>query len=269
MESICNDFVNKRCSRTSCKFIHDTTVCSHFWKFNSCKFQEKCRFSHISNPRPLKKRVKNTETFRPMNKDDVDLRIVYHTVKDKFDEHLTDKDVLIVPNLFDDYEEGFLYCALRNEIETCGIDPTVLFKLWHGDSHFILDDHQDWKQKVPTFVMVIKRIQDYFSLDVKATRLNLYSDTSQFKPFHFDSSAVNPEKAKVQNFTLAVSFGETRDAAFQNAKTKTVVSLPQRDSTIYAFCKDTNCTWRHGILKENEIKDSGRISIICWGWLNY
>lgn len=105
-------------------------------------------------------------------------------------------------------------------------------------------------------------------MDIKATRLNWYKDTAQWKPFHFDASSVKPEKAKVQNFTVAVSFGATRDAAFEHDKTKAIISMPQPDGTIYAFGKDTNCLWRHGILKEKDVRDEGRISIIAWGWVD-
>jgi hypothetical protein len=72
----------------------------------------------------------------------------------------------------------------------------------------------------------------------------------------------------VQNFTVAASFGATRDAAFEHAKTKTVISLPQGDAMVYCFSSDTNAIWRHGILQDIPTRDEGRISIICWGWVD-
>jgi hypothetical protein len=243
------------------------------------------------------KKIKNTESFDPVYENQTDLRIVLHSANDanvdnaanadnasSFNQTLSQKDVLIVPNLFKDFFEGELYKRLLDEINTCG--TTSIFKLWHGDSHLIADDHLDWKTKCPTFNMVISRIQSYFNMDIKATRFNYYPDSSTFKPFHFDASAVKPEKAKIQNFTLAISFGATRDAAFEHATTKTIISLPQTDGYIYAFCKDINITWRHGILKKGRADSAegagaegaggegegagsdGRISIICWGWLD-
>jgi hypothetical protein len=77
--------------------------------------------------------------------------------------------------------------------------------------------------------------------------------------------------AKIQNFTLAVSFGATREAAFEKTNqdgSKTIISLPQPNGHIYAFCKDTNINWRHGILQDIPVRNEGRISIICWGWIN-
>lgn len=71
-----------------------------------------------------------------------------------------------------------------------------------------------------------------------------------------------------QNFTVGISFGATREAAFEHAKTKTTISIPQPDGCIYAFAKDTNVIWRHGILQDIPSKQQGRISIIAWGWID-
>ena len=60
---------------------------------------------------------------------------------------------------------------------------------------------------------------------LQATRLNWYRDSTEWKPFHHDAAAVKPDKAKTQNFTVAVSFGMERDAAFEHAQTKTVTNL--------------------------------------------
>ena len=40
------------------------------------------------------------------------------------------------------------------------------------------------------------------------------------QPFHHDAAAMKPDKARTQNFTVAVSFGCERDAAFEHAETK-------------------------------------------------
>ena len=60
---------------------------------------------------------------------------------------------------------------------------------------------------------------------------------------------MKPDKARTQNFTVAVSFGCEREAAFEHAETKTVVSMPQPNGTIYTFGRDVNIIWRHGILQ--------------------
>ena len=97
---------------------------------------------------------------------------------------------------------------------------------------------------------------------------------------------MKPDKARTQNFTVAVSFGCERDAAFEHAETKTVVAMPQPNGTIYTFGRDVNIIWRHGILQvsiqtshvntphrmypqvaPDQHREEGRVSIIAWGWV--
>ena len=196
------------------------------------------------------------------------MRISYDLGNTKLTSKITSREVLLVPNLFSDFQNGEIYKLLLNEMDTCDIPKDQLLKIWHGDSHFIVDDHLDWKSKCPTFSLVIDRIRNFFNMDIKATRLNIYTE-AQWKPFHHDAAAVKPNKMNTQNFTVGVSFGCTREAAFENAHTKTVISIPQNDGSIYAFAKDTNIIWRHGILQEKEHPENiGRISIIAWGWID-
>lgn len=296
IQKLCNDYMNRRCERDNCKFLHDNTVCFYYWRNGECRNGDNCTRSHNQrlkinnntnlNNRNVKetkgkpkrnkdkynknKRVKNTVCFEPMITP-VDMRIVYDLSCDsKFNLNLTSRDLLLVPNLFNDYQNGELYNKLVNEIETCGIPEEQLLKMWHGNdkiegTHLIANDRSNWKDLCPTFNFVIEKIKNYFDMNVQATRLNWYKDTSQWKPFHHDAAAVKSDKAKLQNFTVAVSFGATREAAFEHATTKTVVSMPQQDGCIYAFSNSTNVIWRHGILQDNPIRDTGRISIICWG----
>ena len=160
-----------------------------------------------------------------------------------------------------------------HELDNCGIPREQLLKMWHGNdkidgTHLIVDDRSSWKAKCPMFDLVTDRLKRFFHLDIKATRFNWYKDTSQWKPFHFDAAAVKPHLANIQNFTVGVSFGATRDAAFEHATTKTVVSVPQPDGCVYAFSRDTNVLWRHGILQDVPVRDEGRISVIAWGWVD-
>jgi uncharacterized LabA/DUF88 family protein len=321
---ICRNFMHQRCTREDCKFLHDPNICFHFWKYNNCKFDTACKKQHtllesrdITHSRDLvvrvdqdtvntqnqkknpkkknkdkynknkeKKKLKNTESFVPIDKHCVDMRIVTHLSQNKtnFDELLTTKDVVIVPDLFLD-DQNATYDKLVEEIENCGIPQDELLKPWHGNNqikgtHFIADDHLDWKSKCPTFNYVISKIKTYFNMDVKTTRFNLYKNHNDWKPLHHDASAIKPHIAKIQNFTLAISFGSTRDAVFEktsNDQSKTYITIPQPNGSIYAFCNDTNVIWKHGILPgrdqgtstQNDTTIShGRISIILWGWMN-
>ncbi|CAH0480691.1 unnamed protein product [Peronospora belbahrii] len=217
---------------------------------------------------------KNTESFEPMTKP-VDMRITYDLgcKDDKFSTPLTTRDIVLVPNLFSDFKKGELYTKLVHELENCGIPRERLLKMWHGNNkidgtHLIVDDHSSWKAMCRTFDFVTDRLQKFFSLDIKATRFNWYENTSQWKPFHFDAAAVKPHIAAIQNFTVGISFGATRDAAFEHGETKTVVSMPQPDGCVYAFSKETNVLWRHGILQDVPVREEGRISVIAWGWMD-
>jgi hypothetical protein len=243
---------------------------------NDARMGQSYEWNNKVNERSNRKRVKNTESFEPTSRP-VDVRIVMDTGKDRLSTQLTDRDILLVPNLFADYQPGELYNKLLKEINECGIPESELFKLWHGDSHLIADDklrikgsRHSWKENVPTFNMIIDRISTFFDMDVKATRYNYYKNQSQWKPFHKDAAAIKPEKAAKQNFTVGVSFGMTRQAAFErDTRDRTVISIPIADGHIYAFCNQTNNLWRHGILQEpKEEIEKGRISIIAWGWRN-
>lgn len=129
--------------------------------------------------------------------------------------------------------------------------------------------------------MVVERIKAFFEMDIKATRFNWYKDDSQYKPFHKDSAAVDQRKAQTQNFTVAVSFGATRECGFERDSDsaswsdngswtkKNMITFPIGDGEIYCFADDTNMLWRHGVIGGKGVvtESGGRISIIAWGWL--
>jgi len=230
---------------------------------NHCKFGDSCKKSH-----EYTKPKKNTESFTPSNKPS-DMRIMIADGGDSYPHEYHSSDLFVVKNLFNDIS----YEGLINELKNCGVDENELFKLWHGDSHLIADDHiKDWKTKCPLFMSVVERMKNYFSIDVKATRFNLYRDGSDWKPFHFDAAAIDPKKAKTQNITIGVSFGRKRSACFEHATTRTTVELPLDNGSIYGFGSKLNMDWRHGITQlqkdERDKDDSGRISIILWGWVD-
>eukprot|EP00096_Caligus_rogercresseyi_P004466 TRINITY_DN1873_c1_g1_i1.p1 TRINITY_DN1873_c1_g1~~TRINITY_DN1873_c1_g1_i1.p1 ORF type:complete len:363 (+),score=88.25 TRINITY_DN1873_c1_g1_i1:114-1202(+) len=224
-------------------------------------------------------RKKNTESFEP-SYSPPDMRILLAPAGGKeYNREYSTRDVVQVGHLFSAPEELDIYDRLLKEIEDTKLNPDDLWQSWHGDSHLIADDNQPWKEKCPTFSLVIDRIANYFQMDVKATRFNWYRDASEWKPYHHDAAAIKPKIAKKQNFTAGVSFGAERDAAFQHSETRTVISLPQPNGTVYTFGKDVNIMWRHGIPQrspkedasaddENGSNNEGRISIILWGWIN-
>ena len=236
-------------------------------------------FNRIDNRNVLKnnrhnneRRIKNTESFEP-NHCPADMRVLVEVpVSNQITSKLQTQDVLIVPSLFGNHDDLSIYKNLLKEMEECGIDN--LWKSWHGDNHLIADDHRNYKERVPTFISVVNKIRDYFKMDIKATRFNWYRNDKEWKPFHHDASYIDPEKAKIQNMTVGVSFGATRDIAFEDAIEnkghRRVIGFPLVNGMTYAFTRDINSNWRHGVpqLPENKQKEEGRISIIAWGFVN-
>jgi hypothetical protein len=226
---------------------------------NNNNTQEKNRNNKRKHP-------KNTESFKPSFKNP-DMWIKFaDTSKETYENPVHVNDVIIAPKLFEDPE---LYNKLLKELVDSGMLEKGLWKSWHGDTHFIADDDLSWKDKCPTFMYVLDKLKKYFSIDIKSTRLNWYKDTNDWKPFHHDAAAIKPHIAKIQNTTIGISFGCTRDASFENSKTRTIISIPQEHGMAYTFSKNVNIEWKHGIpkVKEEEFKDEGRISIIAWGYV--
>ena len=157
------------------------------------------------------------------------------------------RDVVVVKDLFCKEDNLEIYESLLKEIKTSNVNQDKLRKCWHGDTHWIADDKLDWKKECPTFTVILNRIKKYFNMDIKATRFNLYKDSSEWKPFHHDAAAVKKDKAKTQNVTVAVSLGAERDVAFEHSKSKTVISIPQPNGAVYNLGKDVNIIWKHGI----------------------
>eukprot|EP00951_Prasinocladus_malaysianus_P022118 scaffold184659_cov50-Prasinocladus_malaysianus.AAC.1 len=200
------------------------------------------------------------------------------------------RDVVLVPEFFCKELDNSLYLALLKELKDSGKEEDGLWALWHGDTHVIANDQKHWKKLCPIFQSIVcltapaeellcvstsasatttvKKMADYFSMDVKATRLNWYRDSKEWKPFHHDKAAFTP--GCEQNCTVGASFGLTRDIVFQHCKNPgVVVSFPQPNGSMYTFGKDINVDWKHGVtqLPPEQQVGEGRISIICWGYV--
>lgn len=290
----CRDFLRETCRFGShCKFRHDTDLSvstnaeedskknddplEHFIaQSRSTENKTRQPTQHPQKQQRPKLKKVNTETFDPSHAPP-DMRLLVEPAKPfgGFSSSITSRDVIVVPGLFCDSGDTRIYNQLLKEMQECGVKEDRLWKMWHGDNHWIADDHQNYKERVPTFMSIIQKLREYFKMDIKATRFNWYKSDVEWKPFHHDASAVDPEKAKIQNFTVGVSFGATRDIAFEDALEPTghrrVVSIPLVNGTTYCFSGDINTNWRHGVPQlppEKQGRD-GRISIIAWGFVNY
>jgi len=263
---LCLHYIKGKCKfGDECKKYHEDGLCKFFFINGHCKNGNNCKFSHVC-PQGVKWKspVKNTRSFNPTDYP-VDLKI---RINESI--NIGANDIVIDNTTFKDYVEMDLYSRLYQELKTFEQKEPELFKLWHGDTHNIANDRINWKLSCPTFNLIVNTMADTYKVDVKSTRLNFYENGSEWKPFHHDAAAINPDKAKTQNFTLGASFGATREVAFQYAgtqknKTAPVVCFDLKDNEVYAFTKNINQFWKHGI-RQNVTNNVSRISIIIWGW---
>lgn len=221
-----------------------------------------------------------------------DLNFRIHTRHEVFEEKVTHKvgvhDVIFVPEFCGYKDDYSLYKAILEEVSRVDEKKGVLVP-WHGDNHLIANDRKQWKKDCPTFNMLIDSIAESFNLEVNATRLNLYrSDdrSSESKPYHHDRAAFTA--GTTQNLTIAISLGVTRTVSLKRAKAKfgtknknpegkweslgdyrgAVVNFACPNNSLYAFARDVNIEWKHGVVPsygEVTSEDRDRISIIVWG----
>lgn len=275
INTVCKYYVNGNCTNENCRFWHIDNICRNNF-YNECT-KPNCRYNHnykfgekinvrtnnytstinkSNNYNNNFTKIKNTETFEPSHKEP--------SIRIRFNEPIKyGNEVSITNNIFYD---NSLFQKLTNEISNDVYIP------WHGDSHLIANDNffDNWKDKSETFNYIIKLLCGYFCMTPGATRLNYYSDSIDWKPYHHDAAALKPDKAKTQNITVGVSLGLTREISFEstheNKNERVTINIPLKDSTVYAFGNQVNIDFRHGIpqLKDNNSK--ARISIIIWGY---
>ncbi|KAL7432383.1 hypothetical protein ACHAXH_004874 [Discostella pseudostelligera] len=216
----------------------------------------------------------NTESFDPASTlVRPDLRVwVGSKEKDQFDKPLKHDDVVMVPELFGPESDWSLYYTLISELRSLQKENVrdAEWISWHEGAHLI----SKAPHGSPTFEKVVNRICEYFKIQKSSigTRFNWYRDSTDWKPFHHDSAAFNPKRAKTQNITVGVSFGATRELAFLRASSlengdKVKIYFPQTNNGVFSFGRDVNILFKHGInaLPEEEQDGKGRISIILWG----
>jgi hypothetical protein len=270
MKKYCKFYIKGKCEKDDCKFIHEDNICRDNF-FSKCKLGDNCKFKHVNN----NNKKKNTESFKP-NFSPPDMRVLFENGfgKEKYNASIQGNDVIYVSDLFKNDTD--IYQKILNEVYETSYDKEKLIIPWHENCHFIIDDNFDWKKNSPTFNFVVDKLASYFSMDVKATRCNWYKDLKDHKFMHHDGAAIKPHLAKTQNFTIGVSFGKTRELAFEVANHKdcrNTVSFPLENGSVLCFAKDVNINWRHGILpvkvdEDYKVKEEdGRISIILWGWI--
>ena len=271
IDDVCRDYFKGKCERgTTCKFKHLLNNFNTKFQLSKTSNRDLNNYKKKSKSHEIQQHKESfepwydpTETFEPWY-DPADVRIIFgESVKSAHDNQITPKDIIIVNNLFLDM--GNVYNKILEEIE-CIKDENLWIK-WYGSTHLIANDDIEWRKKSPTFNKIVKHTSEYFKMKIKATRLNWY-DSSDYKNFHRESAPIEDKDKNTNNFTIAISFGETRSVDFQHIKTKTTINFPLIDGSICAFSKDINVQWKHGIPplhKEKQKNGGGRISIVIWG----
>ena len=175
---------------------------------------------------------------------------------------LTCHDVVNIPGVY-----GVeIYNRIRREVEASNLLP------WHKNHHLVVD-YRSFKD-CPTIKYVIQDVCKLFKIIPIVRRVNVFRggerghlSTSDYKPFHHDKGAFIP--GLKQNITVVVSFGATREVGFKYKGTETIISNVVTSGSIYAFCRDVNCEFQHGLLPANDkVTDTvnDRISIVVWGY---
>jgi len=117
----------------------------------------------------------------------------------------------------------------------------------------------------PTFQEIVQKMSDYFDVEIYATRLNFYPDSTSWKPFHHDSHAYGNRSMR-EDFTMGASFGATRELVFMHPPSQQQFSFPQENGDIFAFTTSVNQAFMHGVPKSAGSRGPApRFSVIAWG----
>ena len=213
----------------------------------------------------------NTESFDPRSTIvRPDVRIIIGPNTETYGKPLKHDDVVVVPNFFCDVDDWSLYYKLIEEMREVQAKDSKGSEWisWAEGAHLITKNPTG----SPAYQAIQDKIAKYFQIPQTSvgTRFNWYRDSSDWKPFHHDSAAFNPQRAANQNITVGASFGCSRELAFLHAKTGTKIYFPQTNGMLFSFGRDANITWKHGInaLSEEDqasVGGKGRVSIILWG----
>ena len=213
---------------------------------------------------------RNTESFDP--RDSIvrpDMRVIVEKPTTVMKHRLKHDDVVIVPDFFCDADDWSIYYRLIEEMREIqdneGPKSDSKWISWAEGAHLISKDPKGSK----TFDELQRRIVEYLQIKegTYSTRFNWYRDSTDWKPYHHDSAAFNPQRARQQNITVGISFGATRELGFINATSKQKIYFPQTNGMLFTFGRDVNIRWKHGVnaLAEEDQDGKGRISIILWG----
>jgi hypothetical protein len=127
-------------------------------------------------------------------------------------------NAIYLPHFFCSKDDFSILRALVHELEA-GQQGEVMIN-W--SKHF-KHENPDFS---PTFKEIVAKMAEYFDVEVYATRLNFYPDNTSWKPFHHDSHAYEGREHR-EDFTMGVSFGDSRELVFLHPPSGLTFSFPQ------------------------------------------
>ncbi|CAJ1362914.1 unnamed protein product [Effrenium voratum] len=178
-------------------------------------------------------------------------------------------DVILIPEFFCETPDLDPYYALLQEIregQSSGVQ-NAKWESWHEGAHLLTKNPSCSR----TFSQVVDTVCQQFDIasrrEALGMRFNWYRDSSDWKPFHHDSAAFNPQMAEKQNCTVGVSLGASRELGFKHTKSGDLICFPQTNGMLLFFGRDVNIRWQHGLnaVPPHQQSSKGRISIILWG----
>lgn len=167
----------------------------------------------------------------------------------RWKKELKHDDIVIVPEFFCAEDDWSMYYKLVEEMRALqaeGKGKDTAWIPWHEGCHLVTKGPDE----SPTFKNVLKSAAEYFGIKLKSvgTRFNWYRDGKDWKPFHHDSAAFNPHRARNQNITVGLSFGDERELAFLHVDSGARYYFPQCNGAMFSFGRDVNINFKHGWL---------------------
>ncbi|KAK7201429.1 2OG-Fe(II) oxygenase superfamily [Novymonas esmeraldas] len=170
-------------------------------------------------------------------------------------------NAVYIHNFICDAADTRLYDALKSElVAATGATMAGAGGLIEWSKHQVFENPTDISA---TFADIIAMLDEYFDLDVYATRLNYYRDGTQWKPQHHDSHAYGG-RALREDFTVGLTLGATRSLLFVHEASQLQFSFPQANGDCFAFTGEVNQSFTHGVPRTNT-PTADRFSIIAWG----
>lgn len=191
------------------------------------------------------------------NKSGYYTKALYKSELDRYDNTLNlankllQRDSFYIPNFFCEINDKTIFDKLKKDLDSNG-------KMISWSKHF---KHED-PSFSETFNDIINKMADYFKVKVLVTRLNYYPNGDSWKPMHKDKNAHSNDCE--EDFTMGASFGASRILEFKHDSSEKTFKFPQNNGDIFAFSKDINMNFIHGVPKASDLVGP-RFSVIAWG----